>query len=99
MSPMYPSPRKRRPALALACAGALLPICAPAAAAEPHDLFPAPVYVTLQAAGAVEDLSAGGSWDALDSAHYDAVSPDGTRLLVGSKDRPEVYLVDTSSGR
>lgn len=100
MNPIHSPVRKRHRLLALAFAtAALLPASGLVCAAESPDLFPAPVYVTLQAASAVEDLSTGNTWNALDSAHYDAVSPDGTRLLVGSKDRPEVYLVDTASGR
>ena len=96
------SPTTRRPRLVTLpfAAALLLGLGMTAAnAAAPKNLFPEPVYVTLQTASAVEDLSTGKTWGALDSAHYDAISPDGTRLLVSSKDQPEVYLVDTSTGK
>lgn len=70
-----------------------------ARAAQPRNLFPAPVYVTLQASNAVEDMRSGNTWSALDSAHYDAISPDGSRLLVSSATQPEAYLVDTRTGK
>lgn len=70
-----------------------------AGAAEAAPLFPGPAYVSLQASNAVEVLPAGTLWEGLDSAHYNAISPDGTRLLVGSKDTDKVYVVDTAAGK
>lgn len=70
-----------------------------ASAAEPQKLFPAPIYVTLQSSNAVENMPSGKTWGALDSAHYDAISPDGSRLLVSSQSQPEVYLVDAATGK
>ncbi|MEO7065702.1 MAG: cytochrome D1 domain-containing protein [Rhodanobacter sp.] len=69
-----------------------------AVAAQPENLFPAPVYVTLQSGNAVESMPDGKTWDGLTSAHYDAVSPNGKYLLVSSKDQSEAYLVDVKSG-
>ncbi len=69
-----------------------------AGASQPQNLFPAPVYVTLQASNAVENMPAGQVWSALTGAHYDAISPDSKHLLVSSKDAPEAYLVDARSG-
>lgn len=71
---------------------------ATARAAEP-DVFPAPVYVTLQSSNAVESLPSGRLMEGLDSAHYDALSPDGKLLLVSSAKLPEAWLVDAHSGR
>lgn len=68
-------------------------------AAESQNFFPNPVYATLQVGNALEDLSTGKTWGGLPGAHYDAISPDGTRMLVSAKDLPEAYLVDTSSGK
>lgn len=68
-------------------------------AAETQSRFPAPVYVTLQASNAVERLADGKVWGELPSAHYDAISPDGARLLVSSATQPEAYLLDVASGK
>lgn len=70
-----------------------------ARAAQSQNLFPGPVYVTLQASNAVESLPSGKLFEGLESAHYDAISPDGGRLLVSSATLPEAYLVDTHSGK
>lgn len=72
---------------------------ADARAVLPKDLFPEPVYVTLQASNAVESLPSGRLLERLESAHYDAISPDGSRLLVSSATQPEAYLVDTHTGK
>ncbi|MGH8083964.1 MAG: YncE family protein [Lysobacter sp.] len=92
--------RRPRPMLAR-CAGviALSLGVAGAVAAEPQDLFPAPVYVTLQASNAVESMPSGETWGSLTGAHYDTVSADGKHMLVSSKDLPEAYLVDAHSGK
>lgn len=96
------SPSARRPhrtptrcALALA----LVLDVAGANAAEPQNLFPAPVYATLQTGNAVESMPAGKTWDGMTGAHYDAISPDGKHMLISSKDLPEAYLLDAHSGR
>lgn len=70
-----------------------------ASAAEPQNLFPAPVYVTLQTSNSVESMPTGKTWDGFKGAHYDAISADGTRMLVSSKDLPQAYLLDVKSGK
>ncbi len=70
-----------------------------ASAAETAPIFPGPAYVTLQASNAVETLPTGTTWERLDSAHYNAINSDGTRLLVSSKDTDKVYVVDTATGK
>lgn len=71
-----------------------------AARADPVGaLFPTPVYVTLQSSGTVQAMPSGKPWGALPGAHYDAISADGNRMLVSSKDRPEAYLLDARSGK
>nr|WP_253260834.1 cytochrome D1 domain-containing protein [Rhodanobacter glycinis] len=86
----------------LACCAVTLVLgggIAGAGAAEPESLFPAPVYVTLQAGNAVESMPSGKTWGGVASAHYDAISRDGKYLLASSKDRPEAYLLDAHSGK
>lgn len=68
-------------------------------ATEAASLFPDPAYVSLQESNAVEALPTGTLWEGLDSAHYNAISPDGTRLLVSSKGTDKVYVVDTATGK
>ncbi|HEU4857506.1 MAG TPA: cytochrome D1 domain-containing protein [Rhodanobacteraceae bacterium] len=70
-----------------------------AGAAEPKNVFHAPVYVTLQASNAVENMQTGQVFGNLPSAHYDAVSPDGKYLLVSSANLPKAYLLDAHSGK
>lgn len=68
-------------------------------AAEPAQVFPAPVYVTVENANAVEVFPQKTVWHGLNSAHYDALSPDGSRLLVSSHKTGDIYLVDTATGK
>lgn len=74
-----------------------LALAGSAAAREP-ELFPAPVYVTLQSSNAVQAMPSGKPIEDLAAAHYDAISPDGRRLLVSSATQPEAWLVDARSG-
>lgn len=67
------------------------------AATPAGPLFPAPVYVTLQASNAVQTLPSGRICTGLPGAHYMAVTPDGERLLVSSANLPEAYLVDAKT--
>ncbi|HEU0197589.1 MAG TPA: cytochrome D1 domain-containing protein [Nevskiaceae bacterium] len=78
------------------CAAALALAISPLAhgAETPKDVFPAPVYVTLQGSNKVEILPGGRTCDNLPSAHYVAVSPDGKQLLVSSASQPDAYLVN-----
>jgi YVTN family beta-propeller protein len=84
---------------AWAMAALVLGLSVTAHAAEPKDLFPAPVYVTLQGSNQVEILPGGKTCDGLPGAHYVAVSPDGSRMLVSSANKPEAYLVDAHDCR
>jgi len=68
------------------------------AVAATDDMFPSPVYATLQGTGAVENAATKQVHQGVEGAHYDAVSADGSRLLVSSKDHPEAYLLDARSG-
>lgn len=94
-------PTPSHPHLTWACAtvALVLGLSMTAHAAEPKDLFPAPVYVTLQGSNQVEILPSGKTCDGLPGAHYVAVSPDGKRMLVSSANKPEAYLVDTHDCR
>ncbi len=74
-------------------------LVAPWAAAAPVQLFPSPVYVTLQGSDSVASLPGGARWNNLDSAHYVAVSPDGRQLLVSSASTENVFIVDAKTGR
>lgn len=68
-------------------------------ATESPQVFPAPVYVSLEGANAVEVLPQETVWYGLKSAHYIALSPDGHRLLVSGHQTGKVYLVDTGTGK
>ncbi|HKV65902.1 MAG TPA: cytochrome D1 domain-containing protein [Rhodanobacteraceae bacterium] len=68
-------------------------------AAESSSMFPAPVYVTLQASSAVENMPKERAWAGVPSAHYDAVDPRGDLMLVSSKDLPKAFLLDARSGK
>jgi len=74
-------------------------LVAPWAAAAPAQLFPAPVYVTLQGSNSVESLPSATRWSNLDSAHYVAISPDGKQLLVSSAATENVFIVDAHTGK
>lgn len=89
-------PGARRAHLVAACftAALLLGVGTLAQGAQPTELFPAPVYVTLQGSNRVEILPSGRTCNDLPSAHYVAVNPDGSRMLVSSASQPEAYLVD-----
>ncbi|HEX5961155.1 MAG TPA: cytochrome D1 domain-containing protein [Rhodanobacteraceae bacterium] len=84
--------------LGACCVAILMFGTAGVCAAKSANLFPAPVYVTLQASNAVENLPSGKVFDGLPDAHYDAISPDGSRLLVSSATLPEAWLVDARNG-
>lgn len=74
-------------------------MAAPWAVAGSTQLFPSPVYVTLQGSDSVESLPGGTRWDNLDSAHYVAVGSDGKRLLVSSAATENVFVVDAKTGK
>ena len=70
-----------------------------AVAAGPAQYFPSTAYVALQGSNSVESLPAGVTWNKLDTAHYVAVSPDGTKLLVSSAATENAYVVDAKTGK
>ncbi len=82
--------------------GALLFASTACAAESTPDIareFPKPVYVALQKANAVEVLPQGRLIRGLTSAHYDAVSPNGKLLVVGSFTTGDVFVVDTRTDK
>lgn len=76
-------------------------LAAPAAvrAAVPAAEFPAPVYVTVQGANAVEAFPSKRLFRGLTTAHYDGVSPNGKVLIAGSFTTGKVFLLDTKTGQ
>ena len=86
---------RRAHLVAVCCAAALiLGVATTAHSAESKSLFTAPVYVTLQGSNKVEILPSGRACDGLPGAHYVAVNPNGSRMLVSSANQPDAYLVD-----
>jgi DNA-binding beta-propeller fold protein YncE len=100
MASRNPLPARGPGSTSLCCATALALglVAGSASAAKPPNLFPAPVYVTLQSSDVVQSVPAGKTWRALPGAHYDAISADGKYMLASSKDRPEAYLLDAHRG-
>lgn len=99
---MFPSHKLallRSVRLGACCAVTLMFGTAGVCATKSPDLFPAAVYVTLQTSNTVESLPSGKVYEGLPNAHYDAISPDGSRLLVSSAVQPEAWLVDTHDGK
>ncbi|MDT0499982.1 MULTISPECIES: cytochrome D1 domain-containing protein [unclassified Halomonas] len=60
--------------------------------------FPEPAYVAVQNSSIIQSLPAGAAWPEVPGAHYDALSPDGTRLLVSGFKTGDVYVMDARSG-
>ncbi|WP_298016140.1 cytochrome D1 domain-containing protein [uncultured Castellaniella sp.] len=89
----------RRSAYRCALVVALCAAASCAQAATASDLFPQPVYVTVTKANAVEEMATSRTMDGLPTAHYDAISADGTLLLTSSRDQTEAYLTDARSGK
>lgn len=61
-------------------------------------IFPEPVYVAVQDSGIIRSLPAGAAWPGVPGAHYDALSPDGARLLVSGFKAGDVYVMDARTG-
>lgn len=61
--------------------------------------FPEPVYVSMKKSGTVEVFPSRKSWQGGPNMLYDAVTPDGKRLLVTSPSSGKVHVFDTRSGR
>ena len=62
-------------------------------------VVPRPIYVAVQNSGEVAVLPSRQAWPGVEGAHYDALGPDGSRLLVSGFKTGDVYLMDTSSGK
>lgn len=67
--------------------------------AAPAADFPGPVYVTIQAANAVEVFPQKRLFTGLTSAHYAGASPNGKLLIVGSFTSGDVFILDTKTGQ
>lgn len=93
--------RRQLNRLTVLCAAVLILstgfICT-ASAAEEQNLFRAPVYVTLQASGAVENMQTEKT-SSVPNAHYVAASSDGKFLLVSSAGTSNAYLLDAHHGK
>ncbi len=61
--------------------------------------FPGAVFVTLKKDGAVQALPSGRSWKGGPSMLYDAITPDGKRLLATSPEKNALYVFETDSGK
>ena len=70
-----------------------------ASAPSPQAAFPAPAYVAVQNSGLVTSLPSGTAWPGVPGAHYNALSPDGSRLLVSGFKTGDVYVMDAHSGQ
>ncbi|XKE44405.1 c-type cytochrome [Halomonas organivorans] len=63
-----------------------------------ESLFPQAIQVAVQNSGLVTVLPSGEAWSGVEGAHYDALSPDGSQLLVSGFKTGNVYLLDARSG-
>ncbi|OZB20355.1 MAG: hypothetical protein B7X58_01270 [Marinobacter sp. 34-60-7] len=57
-----------------------------------------PLYVAVQNSGIVKVLPSKQAWPGVAGAHYDALSPDGSRLMVSGFKTGNVYVLNTASG-
>ncbi|MHB1951775.1 MAG: cytochrome D1 domain-containing protein [Acidiferrobacteraceae bacterium] len=71
----------------------------PAFAAVHAPLFPGRLYVTVQAANAVEVLPSGTLWRGIRAAHYDDISPNGHFLVVTSAEPGRAYVLNARTGQ
>lgn len=62
-------------------------------------VIPHPIYVAEQNSGTIGVFPSAQAWSGVEGAHYDALSPDGTKLLVSGFKTGNVYLLDTKSGK
>ena len=64
-----------------------------------QEAVPQPIYVAVQNSGDVAVLPSGQAWPGVEGAHYDALGPDGSRLLVSGFKTGDVYVIDTTTGK
>lgn len=60
--------------------------------------IPKPIYIAIQNTGVVEQLPSKSTWSGVKGAHYNALSPNGDRLMVSGFKTGNVYVMDTNSG-
>lgn len=63
------------------------------------EIFPESVFVSLKHAGKVAKFSPASDWVGGPNMLYEAITPDGKRLLVTSPSKQSVYVFDTNSGK
>jgi len=80
---------------ALAVAGGTARAAAPPSRSDMY--FPAPVYVSLQGAGAIAVFPGDRVWHGFPQAHYLALGPRGKWLIVSGFSTGNVYLADTAT--
>lgn len=100
---MQPSTAYNRIALSLIAALALGFLSSATLAASGSDqanpqVFPEPVFVSLQKSGAVERLPDGTVFDGFPGAHYLDLGPDGDTLVVSGFKTGHVYIADAKTG-
>jgi len=61
--------------------------------------FPAAVYITMKKSGTLEQFPQETVWPGGPNMLYDAVTPDGSKLLATSPSSNRVYVFDTRSGK
>ncbi len=64
-----------------------------------EEAVPQPIYVAVQNSGDIEVLPSRQVWSGVEGAHYDALSPDGLRLLVSGFKTGDVHVIDTTTGK
>jgi YVTN family beta-propeller protein len=72
------------------------------AAARGHataEEFPGAVFVTMKEGGSVQAFPSGRVWKGGPAMLYDAITPDGKRLLVTSPKKNALYVFETDSGK
>jgi YVTN family beta-propeller protein len=62
------------------------------------EVVPQPIYVAVQNSGDIDVLPSGQAWSGVEGAHYDALDPDGSRLLVSGFKTGKVHVIDTATG-
>lgn len=71
----------------------------PSSQGATEEVVPQPIYVAVQNSGDIEVLPSGKAWPGVEGAHYDALNPDGSRLLASGFKTGDVYVLDTRTGK
>ncbi len=61
--------------------------------------FPEPVYVSLKHAGKIAKFNSPSKWTGGPNMLYEAITPDGKRLLVTSPSKQSVFVFNTATGK